>query len=203
MHRNRDRNRFDRHKRIDMVLVVRLKQNDLVAGIQQSRTGGMESPRCTGTDGDVGFRVNLHPVVPFQLLGNRLPQLRQPVESCIDVIAITNRLLSPFEHHRRNRRITDPLRHIETLCTGTGLSHSTNLRLSQVRHPSTDCTHYTAPSLLPTTGILSGRGLCQRHDRMTNSGPPRGRRLQRSRMNRVFTSSRCIRQNRVTCYREV
>jgi hypothetical protein len=64
---------FNRYKRADMVLIVRLEENDFITRIQQRSTGTVEGAGCPNADGDFGFRIGANPVIVAQLVCDGLP----------------------------------------------------------------------------------------------------------------------------------
>src|SRR4249920_816932 len=94
----------------------------------------MKGPSGSRADRHVRFGVSHDTVVLPKLLGDRLPQFWQAIKSRVDILALLHRLCPGPKHHRWNRRIADPLRHVETLRLETGLGHRSNLRMGQCGH---------------------------------------------------------------------
>ncbi len=133
-HIHSHRNSLNRQQRVDVILIVGLEKDDLVAGVEQRQAGAMKSPGGPRADRYVCFRISHDAVVLHEFLGNRLPQFRQSIESRIDILPAVYRLCRGSKHHRWNRRVADPLRHVEALRLNTGMGHGSNLRVGQGGH---------------------------------------------------------------------
>lgn len=129
-----------------MVLVVRLEENDFVAGIEECGTGTVKGAGCSGADGHFRFRIGSNAVIAGQFVRDGLPQFRYAVEAGVDIVPIPDGLLRSLENNRRNRCIADSLCHIETLHARASLCHRPNFRLGKIRHPPADCSHHHTPS---------------------------------------------------------
>ena len=68
-----NRPRFHRQQGADVILIVRLKQNDFVSRIQQRHTSRMKGSGRPGAHGDVCFRIRPYAVVSVQLDRKGLP----------------------------------------------------------------------------------------------------------------------------------
>src|SRR5580765_8204691 len=80
----------------------------------------MKRPGGSRADRHIRFGVSHDTIVLPKLLGDRLPQFGQAIESRVDILPVLHRLCPGPKHYRWNRGIADPLCHIESLRLGTG-----------------------------------------------------------------------------------
>ena len=80
----------------DMITVIRLEHQDLVALVEQGQAGCIERARGPCRHDHLPVRVNVHAGAPPVLGGNGIPQFRPSVKTCIYVYAITHGLLGTF-----------------------------------------------------------------------------------------------------------
>ena len=121
-----------------MILVVGLEEDDLVAGIEQRQAGTMKGTGGSRADSHVRFGISHDAVILPKLLGDRLPQFRQSIESRVHILPALQRLCRGSKYHRWNRRVANPLCHVEALRLDTGLGHRSNLRMGQCGHSLVD-----------------------------------------------------------------
>ena len=133
-HLHPHRHRLNRQQCVDVILIVGLEKNNLVAGIEQPQASTMKGAGGSRADCYVRFRISHDAVVLRKLLGHRLPQFWQSIESRVDILPAVYRLCRGSKHHRWSRRVADPLRHVETLRLNAGVSHCSNLRVGQGGH---------------------------------------------------------------------
>src|SRR4029077_18678413 len=94
----------------------------------------MKKPGVSRVDRHIRFGVSHDTIVLPKLLGDRLPQFGQAIESRVENLPVLHRLCPGPKHYRWNRGIAVPLCHIESLRLGTGLGHRSNFRMGQCGH---------------------------------------------------------------------
>ena len=80
-HRHTAGHGLDRNDRLNVIGVEGLKENDLVAGIQQRHAGGLKRSGGAGTHGNIGVRIRRDSIVRSEFVGDGLPQFQNAVKA--------------------------------------------------------------------------------------------------------------------------
>src|SRR5579871_358348 len=136
--RDRDRLHLEREQCIDVITVERLEEDDLVAWIQQRKTGSIQRPRGSRGHQHLGIRVGRDAVVSLEFSRDCLSQRLNTVQPRVDVVALMDGLDRRIRYEIRQVGIAYSLREIDAADTIAFDRHGTNLRLNNKRRNITD-----------------------------------------------------------------
>ncbi len=130
-----------------VISVVRLEENDFVAGIEQSAAGCIESAGSAGGDQDLGIGIGDDAVLPLQLAGDRVAQASDAVEPGVLIEAGFDGSFRRVPHDFRNFGVAYPLRQIDAANFVALHRHGANGRLHDAAGDIAQSQHLCRSSL--------------------------------------------------------
>ena len=122
-HRHQHRHEAERERHVQVVAVVRLEQDDLVARIEERETRSRESAGRTRGHHDFAHRIEREPVAPLDLLRHRASQRENPFGRGVDHLVLADRIDRARGNGRRCRQIADALTEIDPVHRIARASH--------------------------------------------------------------------------------
>lgn len=116
-----------------MVAVERLKDDALVARVQQGKQRGIEAAGGSGGDKNFAVRIDGEFVEVRKFLRDAFAQGSDAIRAGVDVVTIVNRGDGCFDDRVRRVGVADALRHIDPSGSVAGDGHGADFRLHGVR----------------------------------------------------------------------